>query len=82
MHALDGCHVHAGVDDQLVASVDALDYQDTALEFDLTFRIDPETTASGGDPARLERAPERADQSTSGSGHDVVEGGRVRRTLA
>jgi hypothetical protein len=73
--------VGALVEAQLVADVDAFDDQDAAVEFDLAFSVGSETTVSGGDVARLERAPEGADQSTRGGGHDVVEGGRVRGAL-
>ena len=53
VHALHHGQVHAGVHGEQVADVDPLDYQDAALQLDLSFGICPETTASGGDTARF-----------------------------
>jgi hypothetical protein len=82
MHAVDDGWVHARLYPQPVADMDALDDENLALELDLAFGIGAETTVSGGDVARLERAPERADQSTGRGGDDVVEGGGVWRRVA
>jgi hypothetical protein len=41
----------------VVGEVDAPDDQDLAVQLDLTDRVCPETTVSGGDAARLQRAP-------------------------
>jgi hypothetical protein len=81
VHAFDDGSVHARVDLERVTHVNALDDENLALEFDLAFGVGPEATASGGDVARFERAPERADQSTGRRGYDVVERGRVRRRV-
>ncbi len=79
MHTLHHSHVHAAVDNQVVADVDPLEHQDATRQLDLAFAVSPETTASGGDTARFQRAPERAGQSTGRCRDDVVEGGGVRR---
>jgi hypothetical protein len=79
VHPVDDRPVGVRVGAQRIADVDAFDDQHLAVQLDLAFRVSPETTASGGDAARLERAPEGADQSTGRGGDDVVEGGGVRR---
>lgn len=79
VHALHHGQVHAVVHGEQVADVDPLEHQDAALHLDLSFGIGPETTASGGDTARFQRAPERAGQSTGRRGHEVVKGGGVGR---
>ncbi len=66
VNPLDDRSVRVGVDGEPVSHVDAFEYQHAAFELDLAFRVGPETTASGGDAARFERAPECASQSTSG----------------
>jgi hypothetical protein len=58
--------------------VDAPDDQDLAVQLDLADRVCLETTVSGGDAARLQRAPEGPGQSPGGRGHQVVQGGGVR----
>jgi hypothetical protein len=77
VHALDGVTVDIRVDGQLVADVDPLDDERLALQLDLAGDVAPETTASGRDPARLQRAPEGAGESTAGRGDHVVDGRRV-----
>jgi hypothetical protein len=62
----------------MVGEVDAPDDQDLAIQLDLTGRVCLETTVSGGDAARLQRAPEGPGQSAGGRGHQVVQGGGVR----
>lgn len=79
VHALDRGHVHIAVDREVVADVNPLEHEDAALQLDLALGVCPETTASGGDPARFQRAPERAGQSTGRGGDDVVERGGVGR---
>jgi hypothetical protein len=72
--ALDGVTVDIRVDRELVSDVDPLDDERLALDLDLTGGVAPETTASGRDPARLQRAPEGAGESTAGRGDHVVDG--------
>ena len=79
VHPLHHGQVHVAVDDEVVADMDPLEHQDAALQLDLAFGVSPETTASGGDTARFQRAPERADQSTGRRSDNVVEGGGVWR---
>jgi hypothetical protein len=81
VHAFDDGSVHARVDLEHVTHVNALDDENLALELDLAFGVGAEATASGGDVARFERAPERSDQSTGRRGYDVVERGCVRRRV-
>jgi hypothetical protein len=69
---------HRLVDHQMVGEVDAPDDQDLAFQLDLTDRVRLETTVSGGNAARLQRAPEGPGQSAGGCGHQVVQGGGVR----
>jgi hypothetical protein len=60
---------HGLVDLEMVGEVDAPDDQDLAVQLDLTDRVCAETTVSGGDAARLQRAPEGPGQSAGGRGH-------------
>ena len=69
VHALHHGQVHIGAHGEQIADVDPLDHQHAAVQLDLSFGLSPETTASGGDAARFERAPERAGQSTGRRGH-------------
>jgi hypothetical protein len=66
---------------QPVGDVDAPDDQHLAVQLDLADRVCLETTVSGGDAARLQRAPEGPGQSPGGRGDQVVQGGRVRLGL-
>ena len=75
-HPLDGGPLGL-VGGQPVGDVDTPDDQDLAVQLDLTDRVCLETTASGGDAARLQRAPEGPGQSAGGRGHQVVQGGGV-----
>jgi hypothetical protein len=52
------------------------------LQFDLPGRVGVETTVSGWDAARFQRAAQRAGQSTGGGRDHVVQRGRVRLVLA
>ena len=79
MRTLHCGQVHVVVDPEVVADVDALEHQDAAVQLDLALGVSPETTASGGDTARFQRAPERAGQSTGRRSDDVVERGGMRR---
>jgi hypothetical protein len=49
--------------------VDVFDDQDLVVQLDLADRVCLETTVSGGDAARLQRAPEGPGQSAGGRGH-------------
>ena len=69
---------HRLVDHQMVGEVDASDDQDLGVQLDLADRVCLETTVSGGDAARLQRAREGPGQSAGGRGHQVVQGGGVR----
>jgi hypothetical protein len=57
---------------QPVGDVDAFDDQDLAVQLDLADRVCLETTVSGRDAARLQRAPEGPSQSPSRRGHEIV----------
>jgi Sigma-70 region 2 len=70
------------VDHQLVGDVDAPDHQHLGVQLDLADRVCLETTVSGRDAARLQRAPEGPGQSPGGRGHQVVQGGGVRLLVA
>src|SRR5918995_1030874 len=78
----DSRPIGVGRHPQLVTDVDALDDEHLVLDLDLTHSVTPETTASGGDLARLERAPERARQSARGRRHHIVKGRGVRLVTA
>jgi len=73
----DGLPIGIGRHAELVANVDPLDDKDLVLDLDVAYGVTPETTAPGGDVARLERAPECARQSAGGGCHHVVERGGV-----
>jgi hypothetical protein len=60
-----------------VPDPDPLDHQHFVLDDDVAFRLARQAAISGFDPARLQRAPEGAGQSTSRRGDDVVERGCV-----
>ena len=49
--------------------MDVFDDQDLVVQLDLADRVCLETTVSGGDAARLQRAPEGPGQSAGGRGH-------------
>jgi hypothetical protein len=53
---------------QPVGDMDAPDDQDLTVQLDLTDRVCLETTVSGRDAARLQRAPEGPGQSPGGRG--------------
>ena len=53
---------------QPVGDVDTPDNQDLAIQLDLADRVCLETTVSGRDAARLQRAPEGPGQSPGGRG--------------
>jgi hypothetical protein len=53
-----------------------------ALQLDLTGRVGVETTVSGWDAARLQRAAQRPGQSTSRRRDDIIQRGGMRLILA
>src|SRR5579859_4550947 len=67
---------------QRVANRDPLDHQDLLILVDLALGLRGEPALARIDPARLQRATQRAGQSTGGGGHHVVERGRVLGVLA
>ena len=82
-HPLDCCPLLLVIDDslvdhQVVGDVDAPDHQHLGVELDLADCVCLETTVSGRDAARLQRAPEGPGQSPGGRGHQIVQGGGVR----
>jgi hypothetical protein len=58
---------------QLVANSDSLDHQYLVLDDDVAFSVAREPTSARLDPARLQRAPEGARESTRGGGDDIIE---------
>ena len=58
--------------------VDASQYQHTALHFDLSMRHARQVAFARRDPARLQRATQGAEQSSTGCRNQVVDGRRVR----
>jgi len=74
--------VRARVGPQPVPHEDPLQHQRAAFELDLTSGVGVETTVSGWDAARLERAAQRPGQSTSRRCDDIVQRGGMRLILA
>jgi hypothetical protein len=62
---------------QPVSDPDALDHQDPLLKEHLSLGFTDQAAVAGLDPARLQRASERAGQSSCCRGDDVVKGGGV-----
>jgi hypothetical protein len=58
--------------------VDALDDEDPVFRFDLAAHLRGQVSAARVDPARLQRASERAEQSAARRGDHVVESRCVR----
>jgi len=56
-------------------------HEGAVVQLDLSGRVGVETTVSGWDAARFERAAQRAGQSTSRRGDDVIQRGGVRFLL-
>ena len=54
------------------------EYQHALIDFDFTARDRRQTISAGRNLARLQRAPERPEQSTTSRRHDVVESRGVR----
>ena len=62
--------------------VNSLDHQDTVLGLDLADRLCGQSSFSGGNLTRLQRASKRAGQSPGGGSDHVVERGRMCRFAA
>ena len=58
--------------------MDPLEDEHAFLGFDFAVRDRGQLAAARADPARLQRAPKGAEQSTAGRGDDVIDRGRVR----
>ena len=61
-----------------VHHVDAPEHEHPVLELDLTNSLTGKPPVTGTDLARLQRAPEGADESAGRRRHDVVDGGGMR----
>ena len=77
MHALHGLARGFGRVER-VHHVDAPEHEHPVLELDLTDGLTGEPPVTGTDLARLQRAPEGADESAGRRRHDVVDGGGMR----
>jgi hypothetical protein len=71
-----------GAADERVSHPDPFDHQDLVLQVDLALGFRRELSLAGVDPARLQRATQRARESTGGRGDHVIEGGGVVGVLA
>ena len=67
---------------QLVADPNALDDEHAALDLDVAFGLGREMSLAGVDLARLQRATQRAGESTCRRGDHVIERCRMRLELA
>ena len=74
--------VGVGVEREREADVDSLDHEHAVLSLDLADRLCGQSSFSGGDLTRLQRASEGAGQSPGGRGDHVVECGRMCRFAA
>jgi hypothetical protein len=81
-HPVDDGAVGTGARLQPVPHEDPLQNERAALEFYFTGRVGVETTVSGWDATRFQRATQRPGQSTSRRRDDVIQRGRVRLILA
>jgi hypothetical protein len=83
MEAVDALCLLAPVGGHREAVVDGdpPDHQHVVIGLDLADSLDLEPVAVDFDLTRFQRAGKRAGQSAAGSGHHVVERGRVRREL-
>jgi hypothetical protein len=61
---------------------DLLDHKDFVLDVDFALGLGGQPALARVDPARLQRAPEGAGESTRRGGDHVIEGRRVFRVLA
>jgi hypothetical protein len=77
MHPLDRLYGLAGGGKSIV-NANASEYEHPLVAFDVTLRIRAEPSRARLNPARLQRAPEGADQSTRRCGDDIVERRGVR----
>ena len=67
---------------QCVADADPLDDQRLLFHDHVAFGFRREPALTGVDPARLQRASQRAGESTGRRGDHIVQGGRMVRVLA
>ena len=67
-----------GRDSQREHNVDAPEHQHLVLHFNLATRDRRQPPLARDDPARLQRAPKGAEQSTGGGRHEIVDRGGVR----
>ena len=74
--------VGVGVEREREADVDSSDHQHAVLGLDLADRLCGQSSFSGGDLTRLQRASEGAGQSPGGGSDHVVERGRMCRLAA
>ena len=74
--------VGVGVEREREVDVDSFDHQHVVLGLDLADRLCGQSSFSGGDVTRLQRASERAGQSAGGGSDHVVERGRMCRFAA
>ena len=74
--------VGVGVEREREADVDSSDHQHAVLGLDLADRLCGQSSFSGGDLTRLQRASEGAGQSPGGGSDHVVERGRMCRFAA
>ncbi len=63
---------------QVIRHVDATDHQHVAFLLDFADGVRAEPALAGRNPARLQRASERAGQSAGGGRNEVVQRRRVR----
>ena len=71
--------VGVGVEREREADVDSFDHEHTVLGLDLADRLCGQSSFSGGNVTRLQRASKRAGQSPGGGSDHVVERGRMCR---
>lgn len=81
-HPVNDRPVRARAGPQPVPHEDPLQHERAVLQLDLTGRVGAETTVSGWDAARLQRAAQRPGQSTSRRRYDIVQRGGMRLILA
>lgn len=77
MHSFDGGAIFGG-HFEMIRHMNALDYQDATVFFDLALAFRHQKTFASGYFARCQRASKGTRQSTSGRGDHVVDGRRVR----
>jgi len=71
MNAFDGRTIFFGGGD-VIGHMNAADHQDVTFSLNLTFNLSRQALVAGIYPAHLQRAPERANQSTSRRGNNII----------